>query len=177
MDFTFLFDGLIVALISGVLAVIIVVIDRFVNNYGEVTIDINDKQKELTLKGGSPLLTTLAAEQIYIPSACGGRGTCGACKVKILTDIGPVYPTETPFMTPQEIADQTRLSCQVKVKKDLSLSIPEELFNIKKFSVQVERIIDVTHDIKRYILSCLRILNSNLKRGNMSSWRSRPTKK
>ena len=83
-----------VAGISTVLALIIAVLDKALNNYGDVEISINGGEKKLEVKGGSPLLSTLAAENIFVPSACGGRGTCGACKCKVISDVGPHLPTE-----------------------------------------------------------------------------------
>jgi len=124
---------LVVALISSALAFLISLTDRVVNDYGEVRIDINGGKKVLQVKGGSPLLGTLALENIFLPSACGGRGSCGACKVKVSSDVGPHLPTELPYMNSQEVAQNVRLACQVKLKKDISIEIPESLFNIKKF--------------------------------------------
>lgn len=141
-------NSLIIGGIGAFLALLIALIDGVVNNYGEVSLNLND-QKDLKVSGGNPLLTTLAEQQIFIPSACGGRGTCGACKIKVKSDIGPVYPTELPFLSKEELASNTRLSCQVKVKQDLKLSIPEELFNVKEFKAVVQSIVDVTHDIKQ----------------------------
>ncbi|MBN2544504.1 MAG: 2Fe-2S iron-sulfur cluster binding domain-containing protein [Spirochaetes bacterium] len=151
MEYKFLFDSLVIAGISTILALLIIIVDSIVNNYGEVTISINDNKKVIKAKGGSSLLTTLSAERIFIPSACGGRGTCGACKVIVTTDIGPVYPTEKPFMDKSELETNTRLSCQIKVKQDVSIKIPEELFLIKKIKARVEKITDLTHDIKEII--------------------------
>ncbi len=148
MNLIFLQNALIVAGISAGLAAVITLIDAVVNNYGEVKIDINDGDEEFTVRGGSPLLSTLGENSIFIPSACGGRGTCGACKCVVKTDIGPVYPTEMPYLSEEEMAENTRLSCQIKVKTDLKLQIPEELFNVKEFATTVEKITDVTHDIK-----------------------------
>jgi Na+-transporting NADH:ubiquinone oxidoreductase subunit F len=134
--------------ISAVLGAMISIIDRIVNNYGELVIDINSGKRELEITGGAPLLTTLAENGIFIPSACGGRGSCGACKCKVSTDIGPHLPTETPYLDKDEIAQNVRLSCQVKVKENLQIEIPESLFNVKQFEGVVERIADLTHDIK-----------------------------
>ncbi len=130
------------------MALFIIIVDSFINNYGEVEISINDNKKIIKVKGGNPLLATLSAQQIFIPSACGGRGTCGACKLIVASDIGPVYPTEKPFMNKEELETNTRLSCQIKVKKDISIKIPEELFSIRKFKAVIEKIADVTYDIK-----------------------------
>lgn len=145
---SFISSALIIAGIGGVLAALIVIIDGLVNNYGQLKISINQGQKELSVKGGAPLLITLSEQEIFIPSACGGRGSCGACKVKVKTDIGPVFPTEIPYMSQEELAVQTRLSCQVKVKQDLEIEIPEELFYVKEYQATVRWIKDVTHDIK-----------------------------
>ena len=142
-----------VAGISTVLAFIIALLDKFLNNYGQLNVSINGGKKSLSVKGGSPLLGTLAAEGIFVPSACGGRGSCGACKCKVLTDVGPHLPTEMPYLTPGEIAGNVRLACQIKVRKDLQIELPEELFSIRKFGTKVERIRDLTYDIKEVLLT------------------------
>ncbi len=148
MDTSFIISALIIAGIGGVLATLIVLVDGIVNNYGTLKLNINDGQKELDVKGGAPLLITLSEQEIFIPSACGGRGSCGACKVKVKTDIGPIFPTETPYMSPEEIQDNIRLSCQVKVKENLAIEIPEELFYVKEYQATVKWIKQVTHDIR-----------------------------
>lgn len=148
MDPLFFIAPLAVGGISAALAALISITDRIVNNYGEVTLDINKGKKKLPVKGGAPLLFTLAEQGIFVPSACGGRGSCGACKVKITSDVGPVMPTETPYLTPEELKGSVRLSCQVKVKTDVELEIPEELFNVRDYQGTVERIVQVTHDIR-----------------------------
>ncbi len=141
-----------VAGISTILALIISILDKLLNNYGQLDITINGK-KTLNVRGGSPLLGTLAAEGIFVPSACGGRGSCGACKCKVLTDVGPHLPTETPYLSPDEIARNVRLACQVKVRKNLEIELPEELFSVKKFTSRVESIKDLTYDIKEVLLA------------------------
>ncbi len=138
--------GAITAL-TVVLAVILVVADAFIANYGECKVTVNDK-KELTVKGGRSLLATLMEEEIFIPSACGGRGSCGLCKVKVESGAGQYLPTELPWISPEEQAENVRLSCQVKVKQDMSIRIPEELFSVKQYKTRVESIRDLTHDIK-----------------------------
>lgn len=134
--------------ISAALAALISVTDKIVNNYGEVTISINGGKKDLPVKGGTPLLFSLSEQGIFIPSACGGRGSCGACKVAVRSDIGPVMPTEVPYLTKEELADGQRLACQIKLKQDIAIEIPDELFNVRDYQGTVERIVDVTHDIK-----------------------------
>lgn len=142
---------LVVAGTAALLALVISIVDGIVNNYGEVTIDINNGKKLYTVKGGSPLLGTLAGQGLFVPSACGGRGACGACKVKVLSDVGPVLPTETPYLSPQELAGSVRLACQIKVKKDIKIELPEELFSVKKYKATVQSIRSVTYDIRETV--------------------------
>lgn len=137
-----------IAGISAVLGALISIIDKIVNNYGDVIIDINEGKRKLEVKGGAPLLATLSETGVFLPSACGGRGSCGACTCKVISDIGPHLPTETPFLEPEQIAQNVRLACQVKVKGNIEIEIPESLFNIKEYDGVVESIQDVTHDIK-----------------------------
>ena len=140
-----------IAGIAGVLAALIAIVDMAANNYGDVTIDINDGMKDMTVKGGASLLVTLSSEGLYLPSACGGRGSCGACKCKVTSDVGPHLPTETPYLTPEEMKENVRLACQVKVKADIGIEIPEDLFNVKQFNATVKSVIDVTYDIKEVL--------------------------
>ncbi len=137
--------------VSTFLAILMVIADATIANYGEVKIKIND-DKELTVDGGRPLLSTLMGEGIFIPSACGGRGSCGLCKVKVTSGAGQYLPTELPWISEEERAENIRLSCQVKVKNDLEIWIPEELFYVKEFKAKVARIRDLTHDIKEITL-------------------------
>ncbi len=134
--------------LTTLLAVLMVIADATIGNYGEVTITVNGS-KTFTVDGGRPLLTTLKEEQLFIPSACGGRGSCGLCKVKVLQGAGELLPTETPWLTPEEQKDNIRLACQVKVKQDIQIEIPEELFSVKQFEAEVSDITDLTHDIKQ----------------------------
>lgn len=145
---------LIISGISAFLTLLIELADFFIANYGECRLLINQK-KNLTVKGGSPLLFTLQEEGIFIPSACGGKGTCAYCKVKILQGGGPVLPTETPYLSKEEIQQGVRLSCQVKVRNDLVLEIPDELLLIQEYKTRVESIIDLTPIIKGIILDII----------------------
>ncbi len=142
-----------IAGISAILSMIIYVTDKIVNNYGDVLIDINNQTKELTVKGGASLLSTLGEQRIFIPSACGGKGTCGACKVVVTSDIGPVMPTELPYLSPEELKISTRLACQVKLKTNVEIAIPDELFNIQQYSAKVKSIEQLTYDIREVRLA------------------------
>jgi len=145
---------LIISGISAFLALLIELADFFIANYGECRLLINQK-KDLMVKGGSPLLFTLQEEGIFIPSACGGKGTCAYCKVKVLQGGGPVLPTETPYLSEEEIRDGVRLSCQVKVRNDLVLEIPEDLLMIQEYKTRVGKITDLTPTIKGIVLEII----------------------
>lgn len=136
-----------VAAIHGFLALILVISERLFVNYGLCKITINGK-KEIEVQGGLSLLATLNQEKIFLPSACGGRGTCAYCKCQVSTGGGPYLPTETALLNPEEIQNKVRLSCQVKVKNDLFIDIPEELFKIQEFQAVVNVLKDLTYDIK-----------------------------
>ncbi|HUT34962.1 MAG TPA: FAD-binding oxidoreductase [Planctomycetota bacterium] len=129
-------------------AVVLLIAERYLANYGPCTIDINQGSKKLEVRGGKPLLATLMQQQIFIPSACGGRGTCAYCKVKITDGAPPIAPTELTLLTDEEQQKNVRISCQVKVRNDLAIEIPEALFRVKQFTGVVERMRDLTHDIR-----------------------------
>jgi Na+-transporting NADH:ubiquinone oxidoreductase subunit F len=133
--------------ITTLLAVLMVIADATIANYGQCKITIND-EKELTVDGGRNLLSTLKDEEVFIPSACGGRGSCGLCKLKVMEGAGGLLPTELPWLTEEEKQDNVRLACQVRVKNDLRIVVPEELFSVKQFTTTVASIRDLTHDIK-----------------------------
>ncbi len=120
-----------ISTIAAVLALLLEIADRYIADYGEKHILIND-EKDLLVKGGRPLLFTLGEQGIFLPSACGGKGTCGYCKAKVLEGGGPVLPTETPYLDINELTQNVRISCQLKVKEDLKVQIPEELFLVKE---------------------------------------------
>ena len=144
----------VISLIAVFLALLMVIADATVGNYGEVKITINDR-KELKVQGGQPLLKALNQEGVFIPSACGGRGSCGLCKVKVVQGGGNYLPTELPWISAEEKLNQVRLSCQFKVKNDIAIRIPEELFSVRQFTTKVETLRDLTHDIKEVRLKLL----------------------
>lgn len=142
--------GISVAFIAGigvVLAAMLLVAERLFLNYGDCEIDINDGDKKLTVKGGSTLLSSLAENNLFIPSACGGRGTCAYCKLRVLEGGGHVGPTEEPNLTPDELKQNVRLSCQVKVRTNMKLFVPRHLFSARRFSGVVERKRLLTSDL------------------------------
>lgn len=150
--------------ITCLLAVLMVIADCTIANYGECRITINDS-RELTVEGGRSLLHTLTEEKIFIPSACGGRGSCGLCTVTVTEGAGDPLPTELPWLSPEQQAEGVRLSCQLKVKNDLRILIPEELFNVTQYVAEVASIRDLTHDIKEVQLRLLDPTDMTFKAG------------
>jgi len=149
-----IFGILVIAGIGAFFALLIEFADTFIADYGVSRLNINDK-KDLEIEGGNPLLFSLAEQGIFIPSACGGKGTCAYCKVKVIEGGGPVLPTEEPYLSAEELEDNVRLSCQIKVRNDISIEIPEDLFLIQEFKVRVKSIINLTHQVKGLNLEIL----------------------
>ena len=120
---------------------------------GTVNIMINgDPDKTLQAAGGSTLLGTLADNNLFIPSACGGQGTCGVCRVVVAEGGGALLPTEEGHISRKEAREGMRLSCQVKVKEDLKIEVPAEVFDIKKWTCRVRSNHNVATFIKELIL-------------------------
>lgn len=143
------------AILLGV-AVILLIAERFFVTYGECSVTING-EKNIKVLGGDTLLTYLNINKIFIPSACGGKATCGFCKVKVLSGAGKILPTEEVYVTRQEKEEGIRLACQVKVKQDVDIYIPEYLLSAEEFELEVSNVTELTHDIKSIEL---KILNS-----------------
>jgi Na+-transporting NADH:ubiquinone oxidoreductase subunit F len=120
-------------------------------NSGAVKIKING-ENEIEVEGGSSLLSTLGNNKIFLPSACGGGGSCLQCKCKVLEGGGEALPTEIPNFSRKELADGWRLGCQVKVKQDMIIEVPEEIFGIKKFEAKVYSNYNVASFIKEFIV-------------------------
>ena len=116
---------------------------------GNVKVIING-QKEIEVEAGSTILTTLGNNQIFLPSACGGGGTCAMCKCQISEGGGEILPTEKPYFSRKEIAANWRLGCQVKIKNDMNIEIPEEIFGIKKWECEVISNYNVASFIKAF---------------------------
>ncbi len=150
--------------INGALALLMILADATIANYGECSVTINGR-KTLKVQGGRNLLNTLKDEKIFIPSACGGRGSCGLCKVKIESGAGDPVATEIPWLSANEQAQHVRLSCQVKVKGDLAIAIPEELFDVKQYETVVASLRDLTHDIKEVRLKLAEPASISFKAG------------
>ena len=118
---------------------------------GPVKITINE-DKEITVNAGSSLLTTLANQKLFLPSACGGGGTCGMCKCQVTEGGGTILPTEVGFFTRKQQLDNWRLGCQVKVREPLKITIPKEVFGIKKWECEVISNHNVATFIKEFVV-------------------------
>ncbi len=120
---------------------------------GEVSIVINDDpDKVMRTAGGSTLLNTLSANKIFIPSACGGKGSCGVCTVIVKEGGGAILPTELSHISRGEAREGCRLSCQVKVKQDMKIEIPAEVFDVRKWKCKVRSNHNVATFIKELVL-------------------------
>src|SRR6056300_429137 len=118
---------------------------------GPVTITING-EKKIEVASGGTLLSTLGNQKVFLPSACGGGGTCIQCECHVNSGGGEALPTETPHFSKRELNAGARLACQVKVKQDMDISIPEEVFGIKKWPGKVVRNYNVASFIKEFVV-------------------------
>ena len=118
---------------------------------GDVKITVNG-EKEIITSPGSTLLTTMSAEKIFLPSACGGGGTCGMCECQVTDGGGSILPTEAPFFSRKQQLNNYRLACQVKVREDMEIQIPAEIFGIKKWECTVVSNESVATFIKEFVV-------------------------
>ena len=118
---------------------------------GPVKLLING-EKDVEVSSGDTLLTTLGNNKIFLPSACGGGGTCVQCRCQVIEGGGDILPTEEPHFTRKEISDGWRLGCQVKVKQDMKIEVPEEVFGIKKWEAKVKSNYNVASFIKEFVI-------------------------
>ena len=138
-------------LIIFILVGLLLIAQKKLVQSGPVKITING-EKTLTVSAGSSLLSTLGNEKIFLPSACGGGGTCAMCKCIVESGGGDVLPTEVGHLSRKERKDKVRLGCQVKVKQDLDIKIPEEIFGIKKWECEVASNYNVSTFIKEFVV-------------------------
>jgi Na+-transporting NADH:ubiquinone oxidoreductase subunit F len=142
-----LFTTLVVSLSS-----VLLLTRRRLGAGGEVVLNINEQMdRALRVQAGDTLLTSLSFNQVRVPSACGGKGTCGLCKVKV-QGAGQLLPTERNFLSRGEIRNGVRLACQIKVKTDLELELPAELFNLGEWTCKVVSNESVADFIKELVL-------------------------
>jgi Na+-transporting NADH:ubiquinone oxidoreductase subunit F len=141
---------------TGVILVLVLILNFAESKLlpqGDVTISINgDSTRGITTRPGGTLLSVLANETIYLPSACGGGGTCAMCKCQVLDGGGEILPTETGHVSRSEAKDNWRLACQVKVKENMKIHVPDEIFSIQKWECKVKSNKNVATFIKELIL-------------------------
>ncbi len=149
--------GLAGVIVFTTLILLLVIILNFAGNkllpQDDVEIEINgDKEKSVIVRPGNTLLTALASKEIFLPSACGGGGTCAQCLCQVTDGGGEILPTETNHISRQKARENWRLACQLKVKQDLKIQVPDEIFSIQKWECIVRSNINVATFIKELIL-------------------------
>ena len=150
MDITFILYSIGVFLVIVlVLVIILLIAKKYLSPSGQVSITINGKDK-LTVDQGSSLLATLAAQDVYLPSACGGKGSCGQCKCQIVEGGGEILDSEKGHFTRKQIKEGYRLGCQAKVKGDLSIKVPDSVMGVKEWECTVISNKNVATFIKEY---------------------------
>jgi len=130
-----------------VIAVALLVAERFLLSHEESSVIING-QKTIAADGGDTLLSILTQNKFFIPSACGGKATCGLCKVQVVSGAGSILPTETVFVTRAEREQGMRLACQVKVQGNVEVRLPESMLGAREFDARVTAIELLTYDTK-----------------------------
>jgi len=138
-------------LITLLLVSLLLFVKQKLSPSGPVTIMING-EREIEVASGDTLLTTLGSNKIFLPSACGGGGTCIQCECHVNEGGGEALPTELPHFSRKELKSGARLACQVKVKQNMNISIPEEVFGIKKWDAVVVRNYNVASFIKEFVV-------------------------
>ena len=152
MDITVIIASIVVFLaITFVLVGMLLGVKARLMPSGPVKLFING-ETDVEVSSGSTLLSTLGDNKIFLPSACGGGGTCIQCKCIVKDGGGEILPTEKPHFSRKEIAEGWRLGCQVKVKEDMVIEVPEEVFGIKKFAAKVVRNWNVASFIKEFVV-------------------------
>ncbi|MCQ2183293.1 MAG: NADH:ubiquinone reductase (Na(+)-transporting) subunit F [Bacteroidales bacterium] len=137
MNVTIISAVLVIVTVTIILVAALLLVKNAITPKGTVKIDINGGKKELDVAPGNSLMSTLAGEKIFLPSACGGKANCGQCKVQVLEGGGEILPTEVGFFNRKQIKDGWRLGCQVKVKDNLKIQVAESALSVKKLECEV----------------------------------------
>ena len=158
-----------VLIFSGVILILVLMLNLAESKLlpqGDVSININgDDDKSLRVRPGSTLLSALATENIFLPSACGGGGTCALCKCQVHEGGGEILPTEKGHISRAEAKENWRLACQVKIKENMKVHVPDEIFNIQKWDCTVRSNSNVATFIKELILELPKGENLNFTAG------------
>ncbi|RIH67245.1 NADH:ubiquinone reductase (Na(+)-transporting) subunit F [Mariniphaga sediminis] len=157
-----------VAVFLGVVVLLVAILlfaKKKLTPSGEVQISINEGEREIVTEPGNTLLSTLSNNKILLPSACGGGGTCAMCRCQIEEGGGSILPTETDFFTRKEQNENWRLACQVKVKENLKIKVPQEVLGVKKWECEVVSNKNVATFIKEFVVRLPEGENLNFKSG------------
>lgn len=138
--------------ITLLLVVILLVAKKYLVSSGNVNVTIND-DKKVEVSSGVPLLTAMATKNVFLPSACGGKGSCGQCKIRVTEGGGEILSTETVHFSRKEVKDNWRLACQVKVKNDLDIKVPASVLDVKEYECEVISNNNVATFIKEFIVA------------------------
>ncbi len=157
---TAVFTGVIILLV-----IVLSVISKWLSPKGSVGIDINDGKKVFQVSPGQSLLSTLVGEEVFIPSACGGGGTCGMCKCLVKEGGGDVLPTEVGFIKKPDRRMGVRLACQVKVRENMKIEVPEEVLEVRKWPCKVRSNDNVATFIKEFVVDLPEGEDLNFKAG------------
>ena len=139
-------------IITLLLVAMLLIAKKFMVKSGDVVITVNN-ETEIPAEAGGSLLSTLAAKDVFLPSACGGKGSCGQCRVRVLSGGGEILPTETVHFSRKEIKEGWRLGCQVKVKQDMSVQVPASVLSVKEWECEVISNRNVATFIKEFIVA------------------------
>ena len=149
---TILFAVIVFVIVTLILVALLLFIKTKLTPSGTVKININNGNKIIDVTPGGNLLTTLAEQKIFLPSACGGKGACGQCKCRVTEGGGEILPTEVGFFNRKEIANHWRLGCQVKIKEDMAIEVPASALNVKKWECEVISNHNVATFIKEFVV-------------------------
>jgi Na+-transporting NADH:ubiquinone oxidoreductase subunit F len=152
-----IFEVLVGVLVFTIVIILLVILLNFIGNLllpqGEVSIVINDDaSKSLKVQTGGTVLSALASQNVYLPSACGGQGTCAQCKCQVIEGGGDILPTEQAYISRKDQKDHWRLGCQVKIRNDMKIKVPDEIFSIRKWNAIVKSNNNVATFIKELVI-------------------------
>ena len=152
-----IFEVLVGVLVFTTVIILLVLLLNFVGNLllpqGEVSLVINDDaSKSLKVQTGGTVLSALASQNVYLPSACGGQGTCAQCKCQVVEGGGDILPTEQAYISRKDQKDHWRLGCQVKIRNDMKIKVPDEIFSIRKWDATVKSNNNVATFIKELVI-------------------------
>ena len=131
-----------ISVFTGIVVILVLILNFAENQLlpqGDVSIEINgEPEKSIVTRPGSTLLSVLAGQSVFLPSACGGGGTCAMCECQVLEGGGGILPTETGHISRKKAKENWRLACQVKIKENMKIRVPDEIFSIQKWQCTVQ---------------------------------------